>query len=174
MSISYAQNVGLVKTPPRVEINGKYYRTVQVGSLVWMAEYFDDTSITYSTDSKGVKNYSANTIRSAISGNTLVLPTGWRLPSQSDLGGLFSYSPLSALMDTGDIWNNHGTNETTMALKPTDYEPGGPSGLYVTLTIDSTNNYYYVSLNNGNFIRSSYGSSDYSNQKFPCRFCRNA
>ena len=173
MAITYAQNVGLVKTPPRIEINGKFYRTVKIGSLIWTADVLDDDNITHGTDSRGLKTYTSYNISSAISNNTLVLPAGWRMPSNNDIGALFSYSPLVGLLATGDSWNNLGTNTSTMSITPSENVSGHSGKYFIGLRDSSSTGYKEINLS-GTTLYVENKAGDSRSWSLTARFCRNA
>ena len=119
MSISYAQNVGLVKTPPLVKIGNKLYRTVQIGNLIWMAENLAEplgvNGINYKVID-GVYHYGArqDSNRADVKIKNLIQGTGFRLPTREDINALLQNNLDSLCATTG--WNNLGTNTTTLNL----------------------------------------------------------
>lgn len=124
MSITYAVNSCLVKTPPIVSIDGKNYPTVKIDNLYWMASPLNSekTGLNYNTDSYGLKRYKISSVISSIVPD---LPNGWRVPSSTDLMALFNHLKNGnlnqgrfSLLSTGLPWYNLGTNETGLNLLP--------------------------------------------------------
>lgn len=121
MSISYAKNVGLVKTPPIAKIGDNLYRLVNFNGLQWIAEELKETvpgATMY--DVNGVKYYtrdSANAINS-YAGNY-----GFRLPTRTEVDDLFRVSgnlnqdKVKSICVSGLEWYNLGNNSTTFSMK---------------------------------------------------------
>lgn len=125
MSITYAQNVGLVKTPPIAKIGNNIYRTVQIGSRVWIAENLkEDISGVTSHVWKGNRYYNKNNSQKNTINNFLG-QYGFRYPTEQDyaaIGVTASNNPntnlIKSVIATGDVWDNQGTGETTLNILP--------------------------------------------------------
>lgn len=110
MSISYAQNVGLVKMPPTVEIGGITYGTVEVNGIIWLSEDLKNNIGDYIIKN-GEHYYKPSS--SFYTSLMAILPTGWRVETANDLDGLVSFysGHLEKLCST-DGWDGIGTNES--------------------------------------------------------------
>lgn len=175
MSITYAQNVGLVKMPPQVEIDGIIYRTVEVNGLVWIAEDLKNNVGSYQTYN-GRKYYKLYGSFVAIDS---ILPTGWRRAVYEDYLNLVSYytGHLEKLCSTSG-WDGLGTNESGLAFEQT--------GVYPQYSVRNTENSYHGISNVGfchelsissntivsNFITPSSWSTN--GGYAPIRVCRDA
>ena len=121
MSISYAKNVGLVKTPPIAKIGNNLYRTVQIGTRVWIAENLKEViSGVTSHVWNGSRYYNKDTTQKNIINNFL-MQYGFRYPTISDLQSIGfngNVSTIRSIIATGDVWANQGTGETALNLLP--------------------------------------------------------
>lgn len=123
MSISYAKNVGLVKTPPIAKIGNNLYRLVNFNGLQWIAEELKETiaGVTY-VDKDGLRYYNKSNYATI---ENYVRNYGFRLPTRTEVDDLFrtngniDSSKCKSICITGVGWNNQGNNSTTFNLKPT-------------------------------------------------------
>jgi uncharacterized protein (TIGR02145 family) len=111
--------------------DGKTYRTVKIGTQVWMAEnlnYVTDSSWCYDNNSDNCKKYGRLYNWDAA---MKVCPAGWHLPSDAEWTTLMDYigGSLTAgekLKANSSFWNtNTGTDEFGFAALPGGYGNSG-------------------------------------------------
>ena len=114
-----------------VEIGGKKYPVVTIGSLKWIAKnldwnfdengtYYDNDAATYG--SSGL-DFGLLYLWSSVDSLAPLLPTGWRVATRADFSNLFSeVSNEAAKLKTPTMWGYTGTNDFSWN--------GVPSGHY--------------------------------------------
>ena len=178
MSISYAKNVGLVKTPPQVKIGNKLYRTVQIGNLIWTAECLEEPLGVNGRNYKvinGIYYYGQHSDASDKI-NQLIAGSGFRLPTTADSLALLQNNTLASLCATTG-WDNLGTNTTTMNLPQANVPLLGNGdriqmyGFVFCPDLRVQNHFVGIELENG--VMSLFeGGGWASNPGLPCRLCR--
>lgn len=136
-------------SPPdnhRIEIAGKSYPTVEIGSQVWTAENYDGVSeITAGAGNNllnGQKAFSIEQIK------TVNLPAGWRIPTKADFEKLLRHlgqkgAWASAIFGTGSSRRTHYEFEvdTDIAAKLLSREKWSPANTTNSTGFNGTPHY---------------------------------
>ena len=116
--------------PNSVIIGGRKYKTVKIGSQIWLAENldwnFDGNAVYYNNNSTtyGPDGYDFGLLYKGTTIGTLnsLLTDGWRVPTRSDYNALLTAvgNQVSKLKSTA-MWTNPGTDEINWNGEPAGY-----------------------------------------------------
>lgn len=172
ITINYAQNVGLMKRPPEIEVQGVTYRYIEVNGLLWITEELKNTISGVDVVLNNTHYYPKNNL-SAVNA---ILPTGWRVATETDFTNLNNYysgNKQKLCDNTG--WSGLGTNESGLSFKQLGCTSSGYSLSYAEKNIHMVNNYNdrcFVLEVSGNQISGSFYTV--ASGYYTVRICKNA
>lgn len=182
----------LIDLPSTVLIGDKKYKTIKIGSLLWISEnldYIDEQFYTtynqyeptalkingHDEYGKYYNYYGRQRIRD-------ILPEGWRVPTSGDFNNLINAvgSNNSSLLRTDTQWSNPGLNTLKFNAYPSGYinyfssqQEVGRAFYCESYTNRSGNRYYQLVITDGD--TNNIKQQDYdADNCFPIRVCKNA
>lgn len=202
MSITYAQNFGLVKKPPIIEIGGMIYPVVRIGTLLWTAKnldwkfngciigasgssYSEPRGNYYNNDENtyGENGYKYGLLYNWVAATQIdsLLTDGWRVSTNTDFTTLKSYleNDASKIKSTS-VWSPIGTDDFGFNAVPSghySYNSSEFSSIFTGCDFWSSTSYssdraYDMYLRNGN--NSVNQSNDYKADLYSIRLVKDA
>jgi uncharacterized protein (TIGR02145 family) len=174
-SVTLPYTVRFIKAQGEV-LNGKFYRTVQIGNRVWLAEnYRDESGCFMEHPTYPEFGYYYKYGKRA----DIVIPQGWRIPEYSDLidlqtacGGQYEFYKLKSIYGGWNI--NVGQHPDTFgfcALPAGSHSAGsGFSDVFNRFEMMYQGGAIYMKYNDNKFGTTSV--SDDSTAYWPIRLCR--
>ena len=121
----------------QMEIDGKSYKTIKIGTQNWMAENAavkTDDSWCYNDDEKNCDKYGR--LYSFEAAQT-VCPAGWRLPTKSDFQTIYGAVGFGSSLRSRDGWTDKGSRGTNYMGFNAMPAGGRESGDYFDVTYSS-------------------------------------